>query len=125
MHDLFVLIGLKNIPDLHKLFVKRERETQRGVFLMTIDIDTDSKYARLKKVEKSGLEAFEIRSESNEEVIKNNAIAQSIKQYETAWQYCVMFEINQVIVGGCFVPFDQPVELESAIEQAIATYNNS
>ena len=44
--------------------------------------------------------------------------------YDNTYEYCMVFEINKVIINSCFVSFDSPVELEIAVDRAIATYQN-
>lgn len=42
-----------------------------------------------------------------------------------SYQYCLMVEINKQMIGGGFIPLDDPVEFEAIINSAIAEYNNA
>ncbi|MEL7406327.1 MAG: hypothetical protein AAFN00_05115 [Cyanobacteria bacterium J06558_2] len=58
-------------------------------------------------------------------MLENNSIAESINQYDKSYQYGVMLEINNCIMGTAFIPFDQSVQLELAINQAVDNYKTN
>ena len=122
--DPFVLVGFKNIPDLHKMLVSLAKSFGRGVLLMMVDFDEETNHRKLRQVQARRLEDFQLQSTSNEEIIMFNAISHFIEQYDTAHQYSVMIMVNDLIIGGGVVPFENANELECVIDDALVQYLN-
>ncbi|MEM9507533.1 MAG: hypothetical protein AAGA16_07560 [Cyanobacteria bacterium P01_E01_bin.35] len=110
---------------IHEKLLKSKDLFGRGVYIISMYSSWEKKLKDEVSLLFAQLSEFEINNSFNAAAIRNNAVAKSIQQYDTSYQYCVMFEIDQNIVGGAFIPFDQPIELQLAIDQAIAAYKNS
>lgn len=97
----------------------------RGVFLVGFRTDDRADIPpRFDRTLFCDSEQFPIADCSNDEMIRNNAIVDLIKRYDTACQYFVMFEVDEEIVVGRFVSLDRPEEFEFALEQALFSYRD-
>ena len=122
----FIAAGnINDYVELHDFLCDEAKTLPRGLFLISGTLTGLKEIPPTIKIEFCNIDDFELKSNTYEEQIRSNAIAQFIKQYDTVCQYCLIFEVSFQIVGGVSIPFDQPVQLESAFIQAIATYKKS
>lgn len=124
MINQYFLAKLENYEKLHSLIIEDAKAMSRGVFVFLIEQNELSGRCKLHAVQHCVISDFQMKSENNSQRLQNEAIIQSIRHYDINYQYCALFEINLVIVGGCFIPFDAPHELAVAIDRAIAEYNS-
>lgn len=125
MPGLYVNGHIDTSALVHWNIVESVKQCGRGIYLFRLERDDQGYLGNEFCCAFHEVAEFCYSSDSNENAIANNAIAQSVITYDLDYQYCAMFEIDGEIIGGAFVPFREPEELELALDYAINHHQNS
>lgn len=115
---------LHTLESTHWDIVNSVGKFGRGIYLFCLDDSEREWKNKTFIVEFHFPSDFYIDNESNEELIKNKQVADSIRSYDFSYQYMIMVAFNEEIIGGGFIPLHDYRVLKNTIDEAILAYEN-
>lgn len=122
MLNAFRLLGLRDIPAIHKILVDREKQTEPGVNVMIMRSISLKTLPTVSDVLKHTIDEVCISDDSPGDMFTHHVFKKSFQSYDNSCQYCIMFQIDNQIVGGAIIPFVDSDVLDLALRQALTTY---